>query len=75
MNFRRTNSRTKSSTRILAGEITKRFQLKRIIGQLKIEKPKRKEDSVDKLMKLLKTQMKDPKIQAKAKALMQELIN
>jgi ParB family chromosome partitioning protein len=62
--------------KILAGEITKRVQLKRIISQLKIEKPKkRKEDSVDKMMKLLKTQMKDPKMQAKAKALMQELIN
>lgn len=62
--------------KILAGEITKRVQLKRIISTLKIEKPKkRKEDSVDKMMKLLKTQMKDPKMQAKAKALMQELIN
>jgi len=62
--------------KILCGEITKRVQLKRIISQLKIEKPKkRKEDSVDKMMKLLKTQMKDPKMQAKAKALMQELIN
>jgi ParB family transcriptional regulator, chromosome partitioning protein len=62
--------------KILAGEITKRVQLKRIISQLKIEKPKkRKEDSVDKMMKLLKTQMKDPKMQAKAKALMAELIN
>lgn len=62
--------------KILAGEITKRVQLKRIISTLKIEKPKkRKDDSMDKMMKLLKTQMKDPKMQAKAKALMQELIN
>lgn len=62
--------------KILSGEITKRVQLKRITSQLKIEKPKkRKEDSVDKMMKLLKTQMKDPKLQAKAKALMAELIN
>lgn len=62
--------------KILCGEITKRVQLKRIISTLKIEKPKkRKEDSVDKMMKLLKSQMKDPKMQAKAKALMQELIN
>lgn len=62
--------------RILGGEITKRVQLKRIIGQFKIEKPKRvKEDSVEKLMKVLKTQMKDPKLQAKAKAMMAELIN
>lgn len=62
--------------KILCGEITKRVQLKRIISQLKIEKPKkRKEDSVDKMMKLLKTQMKDPKMQARAKALMAELIN
>jgi ParB family chromosome partitioning protein len=62
--------------KILQGEITKRVQLKRIISQLKIEKPKkRKEDSVDKMMKLLKAQMKDPKTQEKAKALMAELIN
>jgi ParB family chromosome partitioning protein len=62
--------------KILLGEITKRLQLKRIVDQLKIEKPrKRKEDSVEKMMKLLKAQMKDPKTQAKAKALMAELIN
>jgi ParB family transcriptional regulator, chromosome partitioning protein len=62
--------------KILCGDITKRVQLKRIISQLKIEKPKKKrDDSMDKMMKLLKTQMKDPKMQAKAKALMAELIN
>lgn len=62
--------------RILSGEITKRLQLKRIISQLKIEKPKKKkDDSVEKLMKVLKTQMKDPKLQAKAKAMMAELLN
>lgn len=62
--------------KILAGDITKRVQLKRIISQLKIEKPKKKrDDSMDKMMKLLKAQMKDPKMQAKAKALMAELIN
>lgn len=62
--------------KIIDGEITKRVQLKRIISQLKIEKPKKKkEDSVDKMMKLLKAQMKDPKVQAKAKALMADLIN
>ncbi len=60
---------------ILSGEVTKREQLKRIISQLKIEKPKKKDDSVEKMMKLLKTQMKDPKLQEKAKALMAELIN
>lgn len=61
--------------RILAGDITKRLQLKRLISQFKIEKPKmkKKEDSVEKLMKVLKTQMKDPKLQAKAKAMMAEL--
>jgi ParB family chromosome partitioning protein len=59
---------------ILSGEITKRVQLKRVIDQLKIEKPKKKEDSMDKMMKLLKMQMKDPKLQEKAKALMAELI-
>lgn len=63
-------------SKILAGDITKRVQLKRITDQLKIVKPKKKkEDSVEKMMKLLKTQMKDPKLQAKAKALMAELIN
>lgn len=61
--------------KILAGDITKRLQLKRIISQLKIEKPKRKkEDSVEKLMKVLKTQMKDPKLQARAKEMMKELV-
>lgn len=61
---------------ILSGEITKRVQLAKIISQLQIEKPrKKKEDSVEKMMKLLKTQMKDPKLQAKAKALMEELVN
>ena len=61
--------------RILSGDITKRLQLKRVISQLKIEKPKKREDSVEKMMKLLKSQMKDPKLQAKAKALMAELLN
>jgi ParB family transcriptional regulator, chromosome partitioning protein len=62
--------------RILAGDITKRIQLKRVISQLKIVKPvKKKDDSVDKLMKVLKTQMKDPKLQAKAKAIMKEIIS
>jgi ParB family chromosome partitioning protein len=61
--------------RILNGEITKRLQLKRIISTLKIEKPKKKkEDSVEKLMKVLKTQMKDPKLQARAKEMMKELV-
>lgn len=60
---------------ILDGSITKRLQLKRIISQLKIEKPKKKkEDSVEKLMKVLKTQMKDPKLQARAKEMMKELV-
>jgi ParB family chromosome partitioning protein len=61
--------------KILNGEITKRVQLKRIISQLKIIKPvKKKDDSVDKLMKVLKSQMKDPKMQAKAKAMMKEIM-
>ncbi len=61
--------------KILAGDITKRLQLKRIISQLKIEKPKKKrEDSVEKLMKVLKTQMKDPKLQARAREMMKELV-
>lgn len=62
--------------KILEGTITKRLQLKRIISQLKIEKPKRKkkDDSVDKLMKALRTQMKDPEMAARAKEVMQELV-
>jgi ParB family chromosome partitioning protein len=63
--------------RILAGDITKRLQLKRVISQLKIEKPKRKkrDDSVEKLMKVLRAQMKDPALQARAKELMKELVS
>ena len=62
--------------KILAGEITKRLQLKRIVTQLKIEKPKKmREDSVDKLMKALNSQMKDPKFQARAKEVMKELVS
>jgi ParB family chromosome partitioning protein len=64
--------------KILSGEMTKRVELARIISQLKIEKPKKmakKDDSVEKMMSLLKSQMKDPKLQAKAKALMEELMN
>lgn len=63
--------------KILSGEITKRIQLKRITSQLKIEKPKKKakDPSVETLMKVLNTQIKDPKLQAKAKALMAELMN
>lgn len=62
-------------SRILGGEITKRLQLSRLISTLKIEKPKarKKDDSVEKLMKVLKTQMKDPKMQARAKEMMKEL--
>lgn len=60
---------------ILNGEINKRLQLKKLISQLKIEKPKKKkDDSVEKLMKVLKTQMKDPKLQARAKEMMKELV-
>jgi ParB family transcriptional regulator, chromosome partitioning protein len=63
--------------RILSGDITKRLQLKRIISQLNITKPvkRKKDDSVEKLMKVLKTQMKDPKLQAKAKEMMKELMS
>jgi len=70
--------KTEIKGRILVGEITKRVELARIISQFKIEKPKKlskKDDSVEKMMSLLKSQMKDPKLQAKAKALMEELMN
>ena len=62
--------------KILVGDIVKRVQLKKIISLLQIEKPKRKkkDDSVEKLMKVLKTQMKDPKLQARAKEMMKELV-
>jgi len=61
--------------KILAGEITKRIQLKKIISQLKIEKPSRKkDDSAEKLLKVIKSQIKDPKLQAKAKAMMREMM-
>lgn len=68
--------KTEIRDRILSGEINKRVQLKRIIAQFQIEKPKKKkDDSVEKLMKVLKTQMKDPKLQAKAKLMMEELMS
>lgn len=61
--------------RILSGELTKRVQLKRVISQLQIVKPKKKrDDSVEKLMKVLKTQMKDPALKARAKEMMKELV-
>ncbi|MFL5784695.1 MAG: ParB/RepB/Spo0J family partition protein [Bacteriovoracaceae bacterium] len=61
--------------RILVGDITKRVQLKRVISQLQIVKPKKKrDDSVEKLMKVLKTQMKDPAMKARAKEMMKELV-
>ena len=61
--------------RILAGDITKRVQLKRVISQLQIVKPKKKrDDSVEKLMKVLKTQMKDPATKQRAKEMMKELV-
>jgi len=61
--------------KILAGEITKRIQLKKIISQLKIEKPgRKKDDSAEKLLKVIKSQIKDPKLQAKAKAMMREMM-
>ncbi|HXH31125.1 MAG TPA: ParB/RepB/Spo0J family partition protein [Bacteriovoracaceae bacterium] len=68
--------RDEIKAKILSGNITKRLQLGRVIATLKIEKPKKskKDDSVEKLMKVLKTQMKDPKLQAKAKEMMKELI-
>ncbi len=61
--------------KILKGEITKRVQLKKIISQLEIQKPKKKKDtSADELLKVIKTQIKDPRLQAKAKAMMKEMM-
>jgi ParB family chromosome partitioning protein len=61
--------------KILKGEIVKRVQLKRILSQVQIDKPKKKSDSsADELLKVIKSQIKDPKLQAKAKAMMKEMM-
>lgn len=63
-------------SKILSGDITKRLQLKRLLSHFKFEKPKKKkEDSVDKLMKELRKQMKDPRMKNKAADMMKQLLN
>ena len=63
--------------KILAGEMTKRLQLKRFLSAHNVEKPKKvlgaKKASVDHLLKEMKSQLNDPQFQAKALALMSEL--
>jgi ParB family transcriptional regulator, chromosome partitioning protein len=65
--------------KILEGEMTKRLQLKRFLTANNFSKPKRNSTatpaaSMDILFKEMKTQLKDPKFQAKAKAMMKQLI-
>ncbi len=62
--------------KILEGTMTKRLQLKRLLSTFKVEKPKKKkEDSVDKIMKELKKQMKNPRMKNKAEDLMKQLLS
>lgn len=62
--------------KILDGTMTKRLQLKRLLSHFKMEKPaKKKEDSVDKLMKELKKKMKNPRMKNKAEDMMKQLLS
>lgn len=60
--------------KILAGEVTKRLQLKRQLSLHNYAKQKKLANPVENLMKEMKVQMKDPKFQAKARAMMKQLI-
>ncbi len=63
--------------KILAGEISKRLQLKRQLSMNNYAKEKRtapQSAAMETLMKEMKSQMKDPKFQAKARAMMKQLI-
>lgn len=60
--------------KILAGEVTKRLQLKRQLSLHNYAKQKKGPNPMDHLMKEMKAQMKDPKFQAKARAIMKQLI-
>lgn len=60
--------------KVLAGEVTKRLQLKRQLSLHNYAKQKKGPNPVEHLMKEMKMQMKDPKFQAKARAMMKQLI-
>lgn len=60
--------------KVLAGEVTKRLQLKRQLSLHNYAKQKKGPNPVENLMKEMKMQMKDPKFQAKARAMMKQLI-
>src|SRR5690606_1658305 len=67
--------------KILAGELTKRIQLKRLLASLrggeavaKKKVAKKVDPAVDELMKALKVQMKNPKLKAHAQAMLKELM-
>jgi len=61
-------------TKVLAGEVTKRLQLKRQLSLHNYAKQKKTAHPMEHLMKEMKSQMKDPKFQAKARAMMKQLI-
>lgn len=62
-------------SKILNGEITKRLQLKRQLSANNYAKERKQAPAnMDHLMKEMKSQMRDPKFQAKAKAMMKQLI-
>jgi ParB family transcriptional regulator, chromosome partitioning protein len=62
--------------KILSGDLTKRLQLKRQLSLNNYAKEKKKPaaGNMDHLMKEMKSQLKDPKFQAKARAMMKQLI-
>ncbi|MBY0516436.1 MAG: ParB/RepB/Spo0J family partition protein [Bacteriovoracaceae bacterium] len=60
--------------KVLAGEVTKRLQLKRQLSLHNYAKQKKSPNQMDHLMKEMKSQLKDPKFQAKARAMMKQLI-
>jgi ParB family chromosome partitioning protein len=66
--------KTELRRKVLAGEVTKRLQLKRQLSLHNYAKSKRPVPGVENLMKEMKTQMRDPKFQAKARAMMKQLI-
>ncbi len=60
--------------KVLAGEVTKRLQLKRQLSLHNYAKQKRSANPAESLMREMKQQMRDPKFQAKARAMMKQLI-
>lgn len=64
--------------KILIGEMTKRIQLKRFLTSSNFTKVKKiapkQTGSIDLILKEMKSQLKDPQLQAKAQAMMKELM-